>query len=319
MLKKVDLIENIIFATNIKFKLYQIDNVMKFEKNNSKAINFLVDNIKHSNLNKSSHWNEYLSDNSSYLNQFESFGFGTFKKKHLIKDIIYNILRKIVFGKKIFKTNTYYKYKSIFNKIDRYIDVDTTRHIFTYEKIKQYLKPKRICIIGDGKINGVLGAHLTFPLAKIYSVNLSEVLINDLIILDRLSIDIKNSIEVVDNKNFISDEKSLTIVPSNFKSFLKNKNIDLFINIASFQEMNEKEINDYFEIIKSNKSKLYCCNREYKKLSGGEELYFEKYPFSGSKRIFWEDCPWYQKFYSIKPPFIHRYNDNIKHCLVDFS
>ena len=292
---------------------------MKSKKNNTKAINFLVDNIKHTDLNKSSHWNEYLVDESNYLDEFESFGFGTFNKKSLIKDIAYNILRKIVFGKKVFKTDTYFKYKSIFDKIDRYIDVDTIRHIFTYEKISQYLKPKTICIIGDGKINGILGAHLTFPLAKIYSVNLSEVLINDLVILNRLTIEIKKSTEVVTNKNFISSEKLLTLVPSNFKSFLKNKNIDLFINIASFQEMNQKEINNYFEIIQNNKSMLYCCNREYKKLFGGEELYFEKYPFSNSKRIFWEDCPWYQKFYSLKPFFIHRYNDKIKHCLVDFS
>ena len=49
-----------------------------------------------------------------------------------------------------------------------------------------------------------------------------------------------------------------------------------------------------------------------------KESYFEKYPFSNSKKIFWEDCPWKQKFYSLKPPFIHKYNGNSKHCLVDF-
>ena len=79
------------------------------------------------------------------------------------------------------------------------------------------------------------------------------------------------------------------------------------------------EVNEYFEIIKDNKSKLYCCNRQYKKLPGGEELYFEKYPFSNSKKIFWEDCPWHQKFYSLRPPFIRNYEGNHKHCLVDFS
>ena len=97
-----------------------------------------------------------------------------------------------------------------------------------------------------------------------------------------------------------------------------NKKIELFINIAAFQEMTTNEISEYFEIIKNNKSKLYCCNREYKKLPGGEESYFDKYPFSNSKKIFWEDCPWKQKFYSLKPPFIHKYNGNSKHCLVDF-
>ena len=72
--------------------------------------------------------------------------------------------------------------------------------------------------------------------------------------------------------------------------------------------------------IKNNKSKLYCCNREYKKLPGGEEIYFDKYPFSNSKRIFYENCPWCQKFYSIKKlPFIFNYDGNHKHCLIEFN
>ena len=83
--------------------------------------------------------------------------------------------------------------------------------------------------------------------------------------------------------------------------------------------MTFNELNEYFKIIKKNKSKLYCCNREYKKLYANEELYFDKYPWEDSKRIFWEDCPWYQKYYSSKFPFIHKYHGNIKHCLVDFG
>tara|TARA_Y100000310_G_C20478164_1_gene713426 strand:+ start:64 stop:924 length:861 start_codon:yes stop_codon:yes gene_type:complete len=282
------------------------------------TINKLINNIKETNLNKSSHWKKHLPDGSDYLNQFEHLGFGMFTKKS-VKNLIHNILAKIIFGNEVFKTKTYYAYKSIFDKIERYIDVDTIRHIFTFEKIKEHLNPKTICIIGDGKLNGVLGAHLTFPSANIYSVNLSEVLINDYIILDKINLDLKKSVELIDNINFINNNKILTLVPSNYKKFLLNKNIELFINIASFQEMTKNEINSYFEIIKNNQSKLYCCNREYKKLPDGEELYFDKYPFSNSRKIFWENCPWHQKFYSLRPPFIHNYGGNIKHCLVDFS
>ena len=98
-----------------------------------------------------------------------------------------------------------------------------------------------------------------------------------------------------------------------------NKDIELFINISSFQEMTEIEIINYFEIIKNNKSKLYCCNREYKKLPGGEEIYFDKYPFSNCKKIFYENCPWHKKFYYLKePPFIFNF-DIHKHCLVEFN
>jgi hypothetical protein len=278
----------------------------------------LVDFINKSNLNKSSHWKKYLPENSDYLNEFAHFGFGAYTKKNF-KNYIYNILIKIIFGNTIFKTETYNSYKIVFDEINRFIDVDTIRHIFTFEMLKKYINPKSICIIGDGKINGILGAHSTFPNAKIYSVNLPEVLINDNLIIDKTNIDLKKSVTLVEDVNTHSEDSKMFLIPSNNKRFLMNKKIELFINIVSFQEMTNYEINEYFEIIKNNKSKLYCCNREYKKLPGGEELYFEKYPFLNSKKLFWENCPWHQKYYSLRPPFIHKYDGNIKHCLVDFS
>ena len=278
----------------------------------------LVDNIKETNLDKSSHWQKYLGENSNYLNEFKQFGFGSYTKKSP-KNVAQNLLGKIIFGNKVFKTNTFKKYKLIFDKINRFIDVDTIRHIFTFEKIKKICNPKSICIIGDGKINGVLGAHLTYPYSKIYSVNLSETLINDYLIIKKINTVLKDTVELVDNINFKNTDKILCLVPSNFKRFLLNKNIDLFISMASFQEMTTNEVSNYFEIIKNNNSKLYSCNREYKKLPGGEELYFDRYPWENSKKIFWEDCPWHQKFYSLRPPFIRKYDGNVKHCLVDFS
>ena len=285
---------------------------------NNDIINRLVENIHKTDEYKSSFWREFLPKNADYLNQFSSLGTGGYTKKS-IKDYIYNLLARKIFDKHIFKSKTYSAYKSVYDKISRSIDADTIRHIFTFEKLKLHSNPKSICIIGDGKLNAVLGAHLTFPDAKIYSVNLSEVLINDYLILEKTNIDLKNSITLIDNLNLKIEEKKLNLVPSNFKNFLLNRDIELFVNIVSFQEMTPNEVNNYFDIIKNNKSQLYCCNREYKKLPDGEELYFERYPFSNSKKIFWEDCPWHRKFYSLKPPFIHNYDGNIKHCLVDFS
>jgi hypothetical protein len=278
----------------------------------------LIDNIDRSNQDKSSFWKKYLPAGADYLNHFKHLGFGSYTKKNRIKNYFEILLAKIIFGEDIFQTKTYESYKTIFDKIERHIDNDTIRHIFTFEKLKKYLNPKSICIIGDGKINGVLGAYLTFPSAKIFSVNLSEVLINDYIILDQINI-FKKSITLVDDISSSKKNKILSLVPSNHKKFLLNKNIELFINIVSFQEMTKIEIESYFEIIKNNKSKLYCCNREYKKLPGGEELFFDKYPFTNVKKFFYEDCPWHQKFYSLQPPFIHDYDGNIKHCLVEFN
>jgi len=131
-------------------------------------------------------------------------------------------------------------------------------------------------------------------------------------------INLKNSIKLVESENDTLDNKQLYIIPSNLKGFLRNKKIDLFINIVSFQEMTVDEIRNYFEIILQEKSKLYCCNREYTKLPGGEEICFNEYPWNGyTKKHFWEECPWHIKYYTFKPPFIFRY-PKIMHCLVSF-
>lgn len=282
-----------------------------------KIIEKLIKNINKTNENKSSHWKKYLDSSKNFLNEYEHFGFGSYTKKSL-KNYFQNFLAKKIFGNAIFKTNTYKEYKLIYDTINRYIDIDTIRHIFTYEKLKKILNPKRICIIGDGKINGVIGANITFPEAKIFSVNLSEVIINDYLILKKINHKLTTNHRVITD-NFEVDNNILYFIPSNFKNTINNKNIDLFINIASFQEMTTREIKNYFDIIKNNKSKLYCCNREYKKLPGGEEIIFNEYPWISSKKIFWEDCSWHQKFYTSKFPWIKRYDGNVKHCLVDFG
>ena len=84
------------------------------------------------------------------------------------------------------------------------------------------------------------------------------------------------------------------------------------------QEMTPKILHNYFEIIKSNKSYFYCCNREYKKLPEGEELIFKDYPWGNCKIIFSEDCSWHQKFYTSRPPFIGKYDGNVKHALIKY-
>lgn len=288
--------------------------------NNSiyEIIKKLKSNIKNTEQNKSSHWHKHTRNIEEYLDITKNYGFGSYEKK-TYKEFFYIILRRLVFGNKVFKTKLYKQCKTIFDKDKRVIDADIIRHIFSYNIIKNYVNPKSICIIGDGKLNAVLCSHLMFPDAKIYSINLSEVLIHDLLILDKLNLKIKSKISLVENVETEEDENSLNIVPSNFKKYLMNKKIDLFINVASFQEMTKVEINNYFEIIKSNKSLLYCCNREYKKLVGGEEIYFDEYPFSNSKILFEEDCQFYKKYYSPRYPFIKKFPGNIKHCLVKFS
>ena len=275
--------------------------------------------IKDTQNNKSSHWRHHLHD-QNFEDIYHGMGFGSFAKKTFLKSIAHKILSIATFGLNIFRSNEYNIYKKAFDKIGRQIDTDALRHIFTFRLLKKYCYPKNICIIGDGKSNFVLGSLKLFPNSKVFSVNLSETLINDYLILKKYNLIRDEDIQVINSINEkIDKKKKLFLIPASLKNFLLNIKIDLFVNIASFQEMNFQEIKSYMEIIKKNKSLFYCCNREYKKLYGGEELYFDNYPWGDGLKIFEEDCPWHQKFYSFRPNFIHKYDGNIKHCLIDYN
>ena len=76
------------------------------------------------------------------------------------------------------------------------------------------------------------------------------------------------------------------------------------------------EIDNYFKIISSNKS-IYCCSREYKNLLAEKKYIFINI-LGQIQRKFLENCPWNQKWSSLRYPFIHKYDGQL-HCLVDFS
>lgn len=270
---------------------------------------------------QSSHWKNYL-ENSDFNNIEKSFGFGMFEKKSIMHTPIHSFFQKLIFGIRIFYTDEYKIFKSLCDLQNRQLDVDVMKHVFTFNFLKRYntLK-KNICIIGDGKANFV-GGLLAMNLKdiKIYSINLTEVLIHDYLMIRKTNLIDDESITVVNNeKDLENDDKKLFLIDASKNHLLKNKNINLFVNIASMQEMNTKTIEDYFQIIKSNSSYFYCCNREHKKLIGGEELFFNKYPWGNCKIIVWENCPWYKKSYSFKYPFLFNMNGIVKHALVKYG
>ena len=287
---------------------------------NKSILNKLEKFIEFDHSNKSSYWKSKFNSHVNYKDPSESFSSGGYFKKNLIRSFMHFIFSIINFGYDIFKSEVFKKYKIVFDKSKRQINDDTIRHIFTFDLLKTINPPSNLCVIGDGKCNFVIGALLTFPHSRIFSINLSETLINDYMILKDMKILDDNKIQVIENvDDEILSDKKLILIPSHLKESLLDKNINLFVNIASFQEMTIDEINNYFRIIKSNKSLFYCCNREYKKLDGGEELYFDNYPWGDITKKIYEDCPWYQTYYQFKYPFIRKFNGNIKHCLIDYS
>ena len=95
-------------------------------------------------------------------------------------------------------------------------------------------------------------------------------------------------------------------------------NGDIFINIASMQEMDMKQINEYFDLISSQNqgTVFYCCNRISKRLPDDSVINFFKYNWGELEVLIDELCPWHQKFPIIRPPFIRNFDGPIQHRLV---
>jgi hypothetical protein len=284
-----------------------------------KLINTLSKYVSASYRNKSSHW-KLLLNNKKINNIYVNLGFGSFEKKLIVRSLLHYIFSRLLFGFKIFQTTEAKIYSDIFKKMNRQIDNDAIRHIFLFNLLKKNINPKKICVIGDGKANFILGALKIFPNSQIYSVNLAEVLIHDCLIINKFKVLNENLIKVVKKKEDIKKKNvKIFLVPSNNKNFLINADIDLFVNVASFQEMNKQEIKKYFHIIKSNNSEFYICNREKKILPAGEIIIFNNYPWSNAKFKFYENCKWYQNYYSFRFPFFRKYEGNIMHCYGFFK
>ena len=271
--------------------------------------------------NKSSHWKYYLNSKSNFYNINNSLAFGGYNKKTLLKKILHFFLARITFGNNIFLLSSFRRYKKIFDKTKRQIDTDSIRHIFTFDLLSKKIKKniKKICIIGDGKVNGIIGCLLHYPNAKIYSINLAETLIHDYLIYKKMYDQSIKNIQIVEKKKDLTNKKKLFLIPSCLKNILYKKKIDLFINIASFQEMNMRENKKYFKIIKSNNCYLYTANRVCKTLPDGQKIFFKKYPWGNGIKLINENCKWHQKFYDFSFPFIKKYDGNIKHCLIYYN
>jgi len=210
----------------------------------------------------------------------------------------------------------------------REIDSCVARHIFTLDLLENYkeIDFDRVCVIGDGQANFVsLGFSRNFC-NKLISINLTEVLISDLDLIENLNFLSSNEISVAKSEvevvQFLENtEGKLLLISAQNARIVANLGINIFINIASFQEMTPAIVRDYFEIIESNSAYLYCCNRVEKKLYGGEINKFFDYPWGNSRILLDESCKWHQESYSLRSPTLFRrfqFDGEIWHRLVKF-
>ena len=278
----------------------------------------------------SSHWRKYISMSSVELHETESKfkisiqtkGFGSYIKNSFMKRILdiprQRQLKKLLRG--IDKENLIALHE-ILNSMGVLCSFDAVKQVKAIQLIKKNidLNGKRVAIIGDGF--GFAGNFIkkTFPSSKIISINLGKIQIFDCL-MTYLETP-KSTVNFVGQKNSYSSQADFNFVPAEEIFDTDIKDIEVFINIASFQEMGIPTVKKYFKFMRSqveaNEVVLYCCNRSVKELPAGEIVAFANYGWHTEDKIFFDGpCDWYSHYPQNFPPVWKKFDGEIVHRLA---
>ncbi len=273
--------------------------------------------------NTSSHWKKYgeLQRVKKIDNEYELIGqgFGDFSKRNILRFLI-DIPTKIYLfnlnkscSKKILKGIRW-----VADKQKRCFSYDLSRISLTLDLLSKKivdLENKTFCVIGDGY--GSLGCLIKkiYPNSKIIYVNLGRTLFFDLYYSKKCFPELKHSLI---RSNLCSLSADFNYIEAEYfkKIFFTS---DIFINIASMQEMNYEQISSYFNAIRNQDIDcwFYCCNRVSKTLPDGSVINFSEYGWDDSDQIIFDElCPWQQRFPINWPPFSKKFDGPIKHRLI---
>lgn len=265
--------------------------------------------------------------------QVKGHAFGSYRNKSLInqlKHIPMKILLSYHFRKYHIPKKFLQAQETILNRYGVYGSVDSYKQILSYYTIlktldnKDKVTPEKlssICIIGDGY--GFLAnfIKLVHPDIRVISVNLGRTLLFDVLYSEKCFPDVNPLLLITEeNKDLQLSTSKIVFIEAENYSLLENLNVDLFINIASMQEMNPEVINEYIKYMRTSKKSpcyFYCCNRVEKELPDGTLIEFKNYIWENSDNVLIDElCPWYQEYPSVRPPFFRSYDGPVQHRLT---
>ena len=208
---------------------------------------------------------------------------------------------------------------------NRTIEFDCVKQMLTASllfKLKLLDRAKLIAIIGDGYGFMTSLIKMLCPESTVIDVNLGRVLFFDVSYTKKVFPQARTIL--IDKKAEIEDfqKHSFIFLEAEKYHFLSSLPINLFINIASMQEMNMEVINTYFDMMRSSTvpSCFYSCNRIEKKLPDGTIIRFFDYPWHEKDEVIVDElCPWYQKYPTRWPPFWKSFDGPMHHRLVRLS
>lgn len=301
-----------------------------FETDYQQHIQALWEGVAQSDERKSSHWKKYTQHRQLSASQITGIsGFGNAASQSSWRQALHTAFQRSMFGvsNPVFSSEAYASAKIYCDLQERTLDMDVLRHVFTLNFLKDHFStgelPECVCAIGDGQANFVSAAYFQPSVSTIISVNLVDILINDLALIAKLPGITPQSIAVVTDENslesaLVDPQVRIVLLAAHKAELLRGQSIPLFVNIASFQEMTPAIVSEYFAIMRANRALHYCCNRVLKTLPGGEELSFFNYPWEDATLLVDELCPWHQSFYAFRWPVVRQYDGPTQHRLVQF-
>jgi len=157
----------------------------------------------------------------------------------------------------------------------------------------------RVLLIGDGY--GFLGALVkeVYPQAAVVFVDLGQVLLFQAHYVQRAHPGCRHRVAGAGRAEPLADS-DFVYCPADRLEALPRLSCDVAVNIASMQEMTTEAVTSYLRFLREHlatEGLFYCCNRERKRLTGGEVQEFARYPWSERDvRLVDGACPWHRYY-----------------------
>lgn len=181
---------------------------------------------------------------------------------------------------------------------------------------------RRVCVIGDGY--GYIGSLLKLidPAIQVLSINLGRTLFFDAaytkMVHQSASAALLRDLEDVGSGD--ASGKDFLFLEAERYELLQQLEADIFINIASMQEMNINVVQNYMRFIRSQKGGdpyFYCCNRIEKQLPDGALIRLADYGWDHADEMLVDElCPWYQCYPAWTWKFWAPFDGPIQHRFV---
>ena len=119
-------------------------------------IRTLTDLISENEKEKSSHWQEILSNKQSFLNFKGNYGYGQYKEYNIFYETYHSLMQTLIFGGKLKEFDEYKLIKQNYKKFNRQVESDVVRHIFTFNLLNKFkLLKDDVAVIGVLVVVGI--------------------------------------------------------------------------------------------------------------------------------------------------------------------